>query len=82
MSLRKVIEWNKPEMVYIVIGSICSLVMGAAMPLFGIIFGEIVGVLSHPDPEVVRAETNMYSLFFVIAGILTGGATFLQVCYT
>lgn len=53
--------------------------MGAAMPLFAIIFGEIIGVLSHPDPDHVRTEANMFSLYFVLAGILVGIATFLQV---
>lgn len=54
--------------------------MGAAMPLFAIIFGEIIGVLSHPDPDHVRTEANMFSLYFALAGVLVGVATFLQVC--
>lgn len=49
------------------------------MPLFAILFGEIVGVLSLPDPDVVRSEANMYSLYFLLTGILVGGATFFQV---
>lgn len=72
-------QWNKIEWPYITIGSVCSVLMGAAMPLFAILFGEIVGVLAEPDPETVRSETNMYSLYFVLTGILVGGATFLQV---
>lgn len=53
--------------------------MGAAMPLFAIIFGEMIGALAHPDPEYVRSEADQYSLYFLIAGILVGVATFLQV---
>lgn len=49
------------------------------MPLFAIIFGEIIGALAHPDPDYVRSETDRFSLYFVIAGILVGTATFLQV---
>lgn len=75
----EVIQWNKTEWPYITIGSVCSLLMGAAMPLFAILFGEIVQVLSKPDPDVVRSEANMYSLYFVLTGILVGGATFFQV---
>lgn len=73
------IEWNKPERRYIIVGTICSLVMGAAMPLFAIIFGEIVGVLTADDPDFIRSETDRYSLYFVLAGIMVGAATFLQV---
>lgn len=49
------------------------------MPLFAILFGEIVEVLALPDPDQVRSEANMYSLFFLLTGVLVGGATFFQV---
>lgn len=52
------------------------------MPLFAILFGEIVQVLSLPDTDQVRSEANMYSLYFVLVGILVGGATFFQVSGT
>lgn len=35
-------------------------------------------VLSLPDADVIRSEANMYSLYFVLTGILVGGATFFQ----
>ncbi len=75
----EVIQWNKIEWPYITIGSVCSLLMGAAMPLFAILFGEIVEVLSLEDSDEVRRQANMYSLFFVLTGILVGGSTFFQV---
>lgn len=55
------------------------MLMGSAMPVFGLVFGEVIEILFHPDPEVVRAMTNEYSLYFVIAGIVAGTATFLQI---
>lgn len=72
-------QWNRPEMAYIIVGSISSIFMGSAMPIFGLVFGEIIEVLFHPDPEHVRALTNQYSLYFVIAGVVAGLATFLQI---
>lgn len=74
-----IMKWNQTEWPYILIGSLCSFVMGAAMPLFAIVFGEVVGILSHPDHEYVRSQTNMFSLWFVIIGIGVGTATFFQV---
>lgn len=53
--------------------------MGSAMPLFSILFGEIVGVVALPDPVQVRSQTDMYSLYFVLTGVLVGAATFLQI---
>lgn len=49
------------------------------MPLFAILFGEIVGVVALPDPNDVRRQTDMYSLYFVLTGVLVGAATFLQI---
>lgn len=39
-------------------------------------------VLSLEDPEEVRAQTDIYSILFVVIGILAGLATFLQVPYS
>lgn len=79
IPLMKILRWNQDEWVYILIGCICSVAVGAAMPFFSIIFGGLIGTLSNPDPDVVRAETNMYSIYFLIIGIVSGVASFLQV---
>lgn len=79
IKIWEVIQWNKTEWPYIAIGSVCSLIMGAASPLFAILYGEIVQVFSLPDVESVRSEANMYCLYFVFSGILIGGAMFFQV---
>lgn len=79
ISVWKVMQWNKTEWPYITAGSVSSLLMGAAMPLFALVFGEIIGVMAHPDDDFVRQEANRYSLYFVITGIVVGIATFLQI---
>nr|CAD7406895.1 unnamed protein product [Timema cristinae] len=53
--------------------------MGASMPVFAILFGDILGTLSLGDPQQVRSETNFYCLLFVVVGIVIGFATFLQI---
>lgn len=78
-SIIEVLKWNKTEWPYITVGSIASLVMGGAMPLFALIFGQLIEVLSMPDDDAVREEANMYSLYFVIVGIVVGVATFFQI---
>nr|CAD7601337.1 unnamed protein product [Timema genevievae] len=77
-SMMEVMRHNKPEWLYILIGSVCSIVMGASMPVFAILFGDILGTLSLGDPQQVRSETNFYCLLFVVVGIVIGFATFLQ----
>uniref|UniRef100_A0A1B0D289 ABC-type xenobiotic transporter n=1 Tax=Phlebotomus papatasi TaxID=29031 RepID=A0A1B0D289_PHLPP len=44
VSMWKVMKWNKQEWPYIVVGSIASVIMGAAMPLFALIFGESINI--------------------------------------
>lgn len=44
MSLWKVSQLNSKEWPQILIGSISSLIMGGAMPIFAVLFGEIIGV--------------------------------------
>ncbi|XP_066997611.2 ATP-dependent translocase ABCB1 [Anabrus simplex] len=79
VSMYSILKTNSPEWVYILIGTLSSVVMGCAMPIFAVLFGEILGVLSLPDPDEVRSETNIYCLYFVLAGVAVGIATFLQI---
>ncbi|XP_037914753.1 ATP-dependent translocase ABCB1 isoform X2 [Hermetia illucens] len=79
ISMFTIIKWNEKEKFYILTGTLSSIVMGVAMPIFAVLFGEILGVLSAKDDDYIRSETNIYCLYFVIAGIAVGTATFLQI---
>ena len=49
------------------------------MPLFGIIFGDTLGVLGDEDPEEARANTIKYALMFVGLGFYAFFTQFIQV---
>ena len=49
------------------------------MPLFGIIFGDTLGVLGDEDPEEARANTVKYALMFVGLGFYAFFTQFIQV---
>lgn len=78
VPVMKIMLLNKPEWFHILVGSISSIITGFAMPIFAVLFGDILGVMSDPDPDYVRSEANKFSLYFVIAGVTVGLATFLQ----
>ncbi|XP_063931284.1 ATP-dependent translocase ABCB1-like isoform X2 [Zophobas morio] len=80
-SIISILKVNKPEWFYIMVGCITSVITGAALPVYGLVFGDIIGVLADPREWYVREESNTFSLFFVIIGIVTGVATFLQMYY-
>jgi hypothetical protein len=44
VSMMRILKKNMPEWPFILIGSLGSIVMGFAMPIFGVLFGDILGV--------------------------------------
>jgi len=44
ISMFTILKKNMPEWPYILLGSIGSIVVGFAMPIFGVLFGDIIGV--------------------------------------
>ncbi|CAH1955053.1 unnamed protein product [Acanthoscelides obtectus] len=78
ISLYKVLMMNAKEWPYILIGGVNSIIFGCAMPLFAVIFGDVIGVLANPDDDYVRTETNKTCLYFLIAGIALAFSTLIQ----
>ena len=52
---------------------------GSVMPLFGIIFGDTLGVLGDEDPDEARANTIKYAMMFVGLGFYAFFTQFIQV---
>ncbi|XP_034477395.1 ATP-dependent translocase ABCB1 [Drosophila innubila] len=77
--LMGVMRMNKPEWPQITVGCISSIIMGCAMPVFALLFGSIIQVMQSKDDDYVRENTNQYSLYFLIAGIVVGISTFMQI---
>lgn len=44
MRLWDIVKLNSEEWVQILLGCVSSLIIGAVMPIFAVLFGEIVGV--------------------------------------
>jgi hypothetical protein len=44
ISMLTILKKNMPEWPYIVLGSVGSIIIGFAMPIFGVLFGGILGV--------------------------------------
>ncbi|XP_023032967.1 ATP-dependent translocase ABCB1 [Drosophila willistoni] len=77
-----VMKMNSPEWPQITIGCISSVIMGCAMPIFAVLFGSILQILAVKDnDDYVRENSNQYSLYFLIAGIVVGIATFMQIFF-
>ena len=57
---------NQPEWKYIALGVIGSVIMGLSAPIYGIIFGQLLGLLDQPLKEDVQHLNNILSLVFSI----------------
>jgi ATP-binding cassette subfamily B (MDR/TAP) protein 1 len=74
----RILKLNGKEWPYITSGIIGSFLVGVAFPVFALVFGEIYGILSTPDLAFIRAQANMFSIYFLILGIAAGIGAFLQ----
>ncbi|XP_076263944.1 multi drug resistance 50 [Rhynchophorus ferrugineus] len=77
-SLWSIVKLNRPEWFLLLLGSVGGALMGCSMPIFAIIFGNIVQVLSNADTYYVKSETNKYCVYFVVAGVVAMISTFFQ----
>ncbi|XP_040579247.1 ATP-dependent translocase ABCB1 isoform X1 [Lepeophtheirus salmonis] len=73
-----VLRENSNEWLYIFMGCIASVVMGASMPVYAHLFGEVLGVLSKSIEEA-RVNSITYSMYFLLVGIIVGFSMFMQI---
>ncbi|XP_030639390.1 ATP-dependent translocase ABCB1 [Chanos chanos] len=78
VSFLKVLSLNKPEWPYMVVGIFCAILNGGLQPAFSIVFAKIVAVFAEQDQEVVREKSNLFSLLFVLIGVVSFVALFFQ----
>ena len=74
----RIVKTNSPEWPYLLLAGLGSIVMGASMPIYAILFGEVLGLLSDPV-EAARNESIWYSLMFLLLGVVVGLAMFIQI---
>ncbi|KOB64546.1 ATP-binding cassette sub-family B member 1, partial [Operophtera brumata] len=81
VSFFRVIKLNSPEWKSITAASLCALSSGFAMPLFAVILGDFVDVLSNPDQDEVWRQVTNYALIFVGVGVFSGITNFVMVAF-
>jgi len=58
----RLLSLNKPELPFIIVGMIASIGFGIASPLFAAVFGDMLEVLSEPDIETARTNSQLAAL--------------------
>ncbi|KAK4872648.1 hypothetical protein RN001_014677 [Aquatica leii] len=77
-SLWAIMKYNSPEWWAIIIGSISSVITGAGMPIYAIVFGDILGVLASNDDDYISTKTNSFAIILLVIGVVTAIATLFQ----
>ncbi|XP_062479629.1 ATP-dependent translocase ABCB1 isoform X2 [Pezoporus occidentalis] len=77
-SFLKIMKLNKTEWPYFVAGTLCAIINGVLQPAFAIIFSEIIGIFSETDKKVLREKSNLYSVLFLVLGIVSFFTFFVQ----
>ncbi|NXU20405.1 MDR1 protein, partial [Pardalotus punctatus] len=77
-SFLKIMKLNKTEWPYFVAGTLCAIINGALQPAFAVIFSEILGIFSETDHDVLRKKSNLYSVLFLVVGIVSFFTFFFQ----
>ncbi|KAM4908400.1 ATP-dependent translocase ABCB1 isoform 2-T2 [Sylvia borin] len=77
-SFLKIMKLNKTEWPYFVAGTLCAIINGALQPAFSIIFSEIIGIFAETDKDILRKQSNLYSLLFLVLGIISFFTFFFQ----
>ncbi|DAA30732.1 TPA: Multidrug resistance protein 1-like [Bos taurus] len=78
VSFLKILKLNKTEWPYLVVGTLCAIANGALQPAFSVIFSEMIAVFGTGDDETKRQNSNLFSLLFLILGIISFITFFLQ----
>ena len=67
----EVVRFNRPEALYMVVGSLATIFCGAAFPLQALVFAKLIVVFADPKDPDFRKNCNYYSAIFIaIGGIL------------
>ncbi|XP_021098295.1 multidrug resistance protein 1 [Heterocephalus glaber] len=79
VSFWRILKLNLTEWPYFVVGIFCAIVNGGLQPAFAVIFSRIIGVFTrNDDAETKRQNSNLFSLLFLILGIISFITFFLQ----
>ncbi|XP_054157708.1 ATP-dependent translocase ABCB1-like [Oppia nitens] len=76
--LMRLIKLLKPDKWLATIGLVNAVICGLQNPIFSIIFGELLAILSQSNIDKLSDDTVWYALAFVVLGIGTGLTTFLN----
>ncbi|XP_026745709.1 multidrug resistance protein 1B-like isoform X2 [Trichoplusia ni] len=78
VSFWRVMAMKSKEWKWMVAGTICSVVIGFSMPLFIVIFGDLFGSMSDPDPNKLMEKVKGVSIVCLFIGVVMGTSNLIE----
>ncbi|CAH0712783.1 unnamed protein product, partial [Brenthis ino] len=74
----QLLKLNSKEWPLLLGGGLASLVIGATMPVFALLFSKLYGMFSWTDHDEILRHSHFYAGMFALAAAVSGLVTFLQ----
>ncbi|XP_039752559.1 multidrug resistance protein homolog 49-like [Pararge aegeria] len=74
----QLLKLNSKEWPLLAGGGVASLLIGATMPVFALLFSKLYGMFSWPDHDEILRHSQIYAGMFACAAFVSGIVTFLQ----
>ncbi|CAH0585608.1 unnamed protein product [Chrysodeixis includens] len=78
VSFWRVLAMKAREWKWMAAGTFCSVIIGFAMPLFIVIFGDLFGSMSDPDPNKMMEKVKGVSIICLFIGIVMGTSNLIE----
>uniref|UniRef100_A0A2K6F8D6 ATP binding cassette subfamily B member 1 n=1 Tax=Propithecus coquereli TaxID=379532 RepID=A0A2K6F8D6_PROCO len=79
VSFWRILKLNITEWPYFVVGVFSAIINGGLQPAFAVVFSKMIGIFTRDDdPETQRQNSNLFSLLFLVLGIISFITFFLQ----
>ncbi|XP_052738808.1 multidrug resistance protein homolog 49 [Bicyclus anynana] len=78
VSSWQLLKLNSEEWPMLAGGGAASLLIGATMPVFALLFSKLYGMFSWPDHDEILRYSQIYAGMFACAAFVSGMVTFLQ----
>ena len=75
----RIFAMNRPEWPLVLVGTFGASLNGVIMPLFALIYSQMLGVFTEPDTEKMLAGARFWACMFVALAVGTALANFLQI---
>uniref|UniRef100_UPI004038F499 ATP-binding cassette sub-family B member 5 n=1 Tax=Callospermophilus lateralis TaxID=76772 RepID=UPI004038F499 len=78
VSLLKIFKLNKSEWIFVILGTLASVLNGIVHPIFSIIFAKIITMFEGDNKTTLKNNAETYSMIFFILGIISFVSFFMQ----